>query len=466
MLSRPVARALEDAIIADNTSVLDYGCGRGGDVARLERLGIQVCGFDPVYQPKLIREACDVVNLGYVINVIESVVERHQTLRRAWALARSCLVVAARLRSEAREIDATARLGDGYVTSAGTFQKFFTQAELRGFVEDTLQQPAVAAAPGVFYVFRNPSAEQSFLARRIRRRVASRSKLVFERRQELLTSLVAFVEERGRLPRDTERGGFAALEEELGSVRNAFAFIRRVTGDERWDRIRVARSEDVLVYLALSRFGRRPRIGELPQELQHDIKDLFGSYQAGCAQADRLLFAVSDRDRVQAAIQAAGVGKRTRDALYVHISALVDLVPVLRVLEGCARALLGTVDDATLVKFRADSPLISYLGYPGFDREPHPALQFAYTVDLATLRIDYRDYSHHSNPPILHRKELFLSEGHPHRELFARLTRQEVRHGLYREPERIGTRRGWAEALALRGVELRGHRVVPVSAAD
>ena len=42
---------------------------------------------------------------------------------------------------------------------------------------------------------------------------------------------------------------------------------------------------------------------------------------------------------------------------------------MLRVLDGCARVLLGTADETTLVKFRVDRPLISYLAYPDFDRE-------------------------------------------------------------------------------------------------
>jgi DNA phosphorothioation-associated putative methyltransferase len=70
-LSRPVTRALEDGIITAETSVLDYGCGRGGDLNRLERLGILARGYDPIYRPERVDDPADVVNLGYVINVID-----------------------------------------------------------------------------------------------------------------------------------------------------------------------------------------------------------------------------------------------------------------------------------------------------------------------------------------------------------------------------------------------------------
>jgi DNA phosphorothioation-associated putative methyltransferase len=454
-----VARALEDGIITSEMRVLDYGCGRGGDLARLERLGVRCLGYDPVYRPEHVREPCDVANLGYVLNVIESPEERRKTLERVWSLTRGCLVVSARLRGEEGDLHARA-CGDGYLTSRGTFQRFFTQGELRTLIEETLAVRAVAAAPGVFYVFRDSSAEQSFLARRVRRAAPSRSRLVFEQHELLLGMLVLFVDGHGRLPRGEERRAFRELEAELGSVRNAFLVIRRVTGDERWDRIRGTRTDDLLVYLALARFARRPPFGALPPELRYDIREFFGSYKAACAQADRLLFAISESARIQAAIGASRVGKRTREAFYVHDSALGDLAPILRVLEGCARVLIGTVEGATLVKFRGDRPVVTYLSYPEFDTEPHPALRFVYTVNLESLRVDYRDYGGHRNPPILHRKELFVSAEYPHREMFARLTRQELRHGLYRQPDRIGTRKGWVEMLANRGLGLRGHRVV------
>ena len=48
----------------------------------------------------------------------------------------------------------------------------------------------------------------------------------------------------------------------------------------------------------------------------------------------------------------------------------------------------------------------------------------------------------------------------PKRPLYERLTRAEMRAGLYEHPERIGTLRGWQATLAAAGVRLRGHRLV------
>jgi hypothetical protein len=70
------------------------------------------------------------------------------------------------------------------------------------------------------------------------------------------------------------------------------------------------------------------------------------------------------------------------------------------------------------------------------------------------------DYTQSTNPPVLHRKESFLSPNHPSHEKFARLTSQEEIHGLLDDPSGIGTREGWARRLSERGFSLKGHRLV------
>ncbi len=460
-LSRPMARAVEDGLITPSATVFDYGCGRGDDLRRLTRLGVSCSGYDLNHRPDAPRKPAQVVNLGFVVNVVENPVERDQTLRAAWSLTQHVLVVAARLSSETRDLEGEEH-ADGLRTSTGTFQKLYSQQELRSWIEQTLQRTPVAAAPGIFYVFREPALEQALLARRIRRTgVRPRvSQTLFKQHEDLLSALMAFYEEHGRLPRPGETPEYAQLCEEFGTPRAAFAVIRRLTGEEPWDRIRDGRASDLLVYLALARFGRRARPSELPEDLRYDIRDLFGNHKRACEQADRLLFAIAEADRVKEACRAAPVGKRLPTSLYVHVDALSELAPVLRVIEGAARALIGQIDEATLVKIHTDQAAVSYLDYPDFDSDPHPALRSGYIVRLDSLRADYRDYSRHTNPPILHRKETFIAADDPRRAKFERLTRQEVRAGLYADPSRIGTHRGWRDLLAERHLRTRGHRLV------
>ena len=133
-ISRPVALALEDGLISKETTFFDYGCGRGGDIRRLHDMGIEVSGWDPAYFPEEERTPADVVNLGYVINVIEDLEERAVVLYAAWNLAQRVLIVSARLEWEARQIAGDYQ-GDGIVTRKRTFQKFYTQEELRDWIK-------------------------------------------------------------------------------------------------------------------------------------------------------------------------------------------------------------------------------------------------------------------------------------------------------------------------------------------
>jgi DNA phosphorothioation-associated putative methyltransferase len=465
-LSRPVSLALDDALITSASSVFDYGCGRGDDVRRLQALDVAAAGWDPSFAPEQERRPADVVNLGYVVNVIEAPIERQETLRSAWRLARRVLVVAARLEWEARVI--TGRLhADGIVTSKGTFQKLFRQDELREWIDATLNVRSVAAAPGIYYVFREDEDAQRYLAGRVRSRIAAVqprvSEQLYESFRPLFDELSAFVSARGRLPRDEELACSSELRSELGSIQRAFAVLRRVVEADQWQRVTQERSRDVLVYLALANFGGRPSFSQLPPELQYDVRDFFGSYKAATEEADRLLYSAGSTAAVEISIRAATVGKLTQEALYVHVSALPLLPPVLRVYEGCGRALAGTVGGANILKLHRQKPQVSYLEYPAFERDPHPALATVVVARLGKLDLSFRDFRDSPNPPVLHRKETFVAPDHPGKAKFERLTAQEQRAGLLDTSTAIGTRGGWEAVLEVAGYETAGHRLVRTS---
>ena len=103
---------------------------------------------------------------------------------------------------------------------------------------------------------------------------------------------------------------------------------------------------------------------------------------------------------------------------------------------------------------------VSYFVYPVFETDPHPALERSVKLSLRTREIDCFDYTAATNPPILHRKETFLTTDHPLHAKFARLTQQEEKHGLLDDTATIGTREGWSRRLAERGLSVNGHRLV------
>lgn len=466
-LSRPVRLAIEHRLLSADTTFFDYGCGRGDDIFRLTQQGIDADGWDPLQRPNSKRRASDVINLGYVINVIEDPLERKDVLKDAWSLTRKVLIVSARLTIDAKTAAASIPYSDGWVTSRGTFQKYYDQRELCDWINSALDVQSVPVAPGVFYIFRDDDLRQSFDASRYRRTtVAPRqrfSDLIFENNRHLFDPLIGFITSRGRLPDESEVAVTSAIREKVGSLQRAFAVIRKVTGAEQWAEIREERSQDLLVYLALSRFAGRPRFSQLPRDLQLDVRAFFTNYRKACELADQLLFSAGKRELISEACRTSSVGKRLPDALYLHASALPALPSVLRVYEGCARAYIGSVENANVIKLKVSKPQISYLYYPDFEKMAHPALAGSLVVPLNNFRIRYTEYAESANPFILHRKETLLAQGHPLRARFERLTEQEERCGLYEHPESIGTKDGWERVLNSKGFTLSGHRLVKTS---
>lgn len=461
-LSRPVKRAIGDGLISPSVSVFDYGCGHGGDLEQLDAQGIACSGWDPAFRPGTARTPADVVNLGFVLNVIEEPRERAEALRKSWELAGKVLVVSAQVHVSSRGRTAVP-YGDGVVTIRGTFQKFFEQGELKEYIETELGTEAVPAEPGIFYVFRDEAAREQFVSSRFRRRVAAprkrRSEVLYEENRELLDAFMEVLADYGRLPDPEEWSRVAELSDRFGSLNKAFALVKRITGPEEWDQIAQRRREDILIFLALSRFRTRPSLSALPCTLQRDVKVFFGAYTKACRDADDLLFQVGNADAIDEACKSSPVGKLLPNALYVHRTALDGLEPILRVYEGCGRAYLGEIPDANLMKLHRHSGKISYLVYPDFEVDPHPALRRSVKLSLRTREIDCLDYAESPNPPVLHRKESFLTLHHPLHGKFARLTAQEEKLGLLDEPSTIGTREGWRARLAAASLELRGHRL-------
>jgi DNA phosphorothioation-associated putative methyltransferase len=171
------------------------------------------------------------------------------------------------------------------------------------------------------------------------------------------------------------------------------------------------------------------------------------------------LYSAGNLDRVLELSESMTFGKRTPDALYVHVSTLPSLPPPLRIYEGSARHYVGHVEEANLVKFHRHRFQVSYLTYTDFEKDPHPALTESLVVALDVLSVRYTSYQDRDNPPVLHRKETFLEATHPLYSRFAKLTAQEERCGLLEDSSAIGTRHGWNARLNENGYRIVGHRL-------
>jgi len=460
--SRPIRIALEHRVLKPELSFFDYGCGRGGDVEWLMRKGWKAKGWDPIHRPRTRRSVTETVALTYVLNVIESAAERRAALADAWRLTASILIVSARLIDERDQAHSRPR-GDGWTTTRGTFQKFFDHLELGGFIQNVTGVEPVPAAPGVYYVFKRSFERESFVSRRYSLRAPApyqrKSDQAFIANRELLNELIEFFARHGRLPRSEEISTGTQVIQKFGSLAKAFRAVEVVTDHDEWLALSARRRVDLLVYLALKLLDGEYRMSDLAPISQNDVRAHFGSLKTALLTARRLLFGVGNTQNIDLACRSSSVGKLTPTALYVHIDAYEHLPAILKVFEGCARRLLGEVEEATLIKLYRTGKGVSYLAYPDFDRVAHPSLRRSDVVDLVDLRHSVRTYLDGPTSPILHRKETFIHKSDSRWERFSAVTRQEEEIGLLGKNVMIGLRHQWDALLLERGAVIDGHSI-------
>lgn len=142
-LSAPVRLALESGFITKNMSILDYGCGHGDDVQRLQERGFSVTGYDPYYFPDSVLTSADVVILCYVLDIIEDVTEREWVLSHAFELANYGLLVASSVNYQRR---GDISFGDGTINSWGVFHCDWNESGFRAFTERVLLKMGIPIA--------------------------------------------------------------------------------------------------------------------------------------------------------------------------------------------------------------------------------------------------------------------------------------------------------------------------------
>lgn len=449
-LSRPVRLALESGLFSEKTTFFDYGCGYGGDIEHISQQGYQSSGWDPYYRPHSNHIPSDIVNLGYVINVIENPQERREALIKAWELTEKVLIVSAQVLINDSNQGLVA-YSDGIITRRNTFQKYYEQEELKTYIDQVLKVDSIPVALGIYFVFREITQADAFRLSRFRSRATTPRITIllkrFEDYEKLLIPLMDFFTERGRLPVTGELENEVEIKAEFGSFKRAFQVIAQVTKPEDWEVISEKCRQDLLLYFALSKFSHRPQAKELNLTLKEDIKALFGGYQQVCSIADLMLASLRDLKKLSNLSTHLSVGKKFKNSFIIHISVLESLPTLLRLYEGCASQTIGRLEKANVIKFSFRQAKISYLYYPDFDRDPHPILQTCMEIDLRSLQVHYRDYYDEENPPILHEKDRLVSPKYPNYEKFARLTQQERDWGLLDDLKKISHLKEWSNCL-------------------
>src|SRR5687768_5875766 len=108
-------------------------------------------------------------------------------------------------------------------------------------------------------------------------------------------------------------------------------------------------------------------------------------------------------------------GKVVGGSTYLHVTALAEQSNTIKRLVLNAIEICGAQPekDFNVVKYSTDHTRVSFLSYPYFFEDPFPALHESWIIDVDRRSFDRRDYRNSLNPPILHRKELFLTADHP-----------------------------------------------------
>lgn len=161
-------------------------------------------------------------------------------------------------------------------------------------------------------------------------------------------------------------------------------------------------------------------------------------------------------------IKNCDLGKKLPDAIYIHratLKAYSKTAPIDLLVLWTQKAARRARTRWNIAKFSRRKPAVSLLYYPEFDRQAHPALVESAHVDLVTKKVTKRRYKYSKNPPILHRKELFVHPEHHLYETFKALTEQEEALGLLKECSKVGFRTLWRARCAKQGILFKGHRI-------
>jgi DNA phosphorothioation-associated putative methyltransferase len=434
-LSVPIQSLIRHGLLKPGVSIFDYGCGKGDDVRNLQGLDYAAAGWDPHYCPNNPRLRAEVVNLGFVINVIENLDERCDAIKQAFALANRVLVVGALIGNPPSS--GMRRHGDGVITSRNTFQKYYSPGELLQFVSAVLDQDVLPAAPGVVYAFKDRVLETNYLLGRYATsgRVARATLPVIARPAEPrarvrkpkrdlpaevdigLDQLWQVYLELGRRPDLAE---VPDIEVVLGHFRTpgrVFRYAEATNDANALARTATARRNDLLVGLALQLFARRKRFRDLDDRVRRDIKCFFGNYDNAQREALTLLQGISNVPRLleeRAAAAAAGLGYVDLEGhLQLHSSLIGRLPPLLRVYAGAATAAYGDLASTDLVKLHLGTGKVTLMAFDDFVGTPLPRMRERIKINLREQDLQVFEYGEQFAKPYLYRKSRYINEEFP-----------------------------------------------------
>ncbi|WP_102523876.1 DNA phosphorothioation-associated putative methyltransferase [Vibrio tapetis] len=430
-LSAPMKTLVKHGYLEGHHTIFDYGCGRGDDLRELEAHGLDAIGWDPNFRPDADKVTSDIVNMGFVLNVIEDQDERLDALLGAWELTNKFLVVSVMLANESYMAQFKP-YKDGVITSRNTFQKYYAQSEIKSYLERSLQEEAIPVAPGIFYLFKDKLEEQQYLQSKYKRHhnwkqltspqpveAKDKAKLVITQNQSLFDDFWSRCLELGRIPSNEEFEHTQQIRELVGSHKKVFSLLEDLYDTQEFSKAEKARKEDLLLYFAMGLFEKRKPYTQQPDELKRDIKALFGEYSTGLNLATELLFAIADTELLEAqCIKANQILPasilNTGHSLIFHKEYLDSLPLLLRAYVGAGLQMYGELDEAIdLIKIHISSGKLTLTNYDDFAGKSVPFLVERIKIKMADQEIDFFDYVDEKRRPPLLNKSLYISNQDP-----------------------------------------------------
>ena len=482
VLSAPMQALGRYEYLDGSRTIFDYGCGRGDDLRILEKNGVRASGWDPYFRPDVPKTESDIVNLGYVLNTIEDPTERAQVLQDAFSLAR-CLMSVAVMTSAGRQCERE-KYADGLRTQRNTFQRYYSQQELRHYLKEILSKEPVAVGPGIYLIFKDEIEEQSFLQNRTRNRGGlesiirhipkptrkEREETFYNANRQLFDSIWHLWLGLGRKPDRQEILQINEVERICGSLGRAINFLSRFHGDEAIAAAAKLRKTDLTLYFALQQFERRQPYKTLPGRLRRDVRVFFGGYRHAQRAGRELLFSAGNKSVIQAACRQAaskGIGWLDRDdSLYVHTLLIERLPIILRAYIGCGGYLYGDLTNSDLIKIHSRSARLTLMRFDDFDAKPLPRLVEQVKVSLRDQKTDEYLYSGGLPAPYLYRKSRFIQEHFPHFAEQVAFERDLEKLNLFDFSEHSPLANVSNERLETAGYQVRGFHLVSADLTD
>ena len=436
-LSAPVQILIKHGLLSSESSFYDYGCGRGTDMSALKEAGISVGGWDPHYAPENEIQSADVVNLGFVVNVIEDAAERVEAIQKAFSLANKVLAVSVMLYGPEQP---GKPYRDGFLTSRNTFQKYFSQGELKDYLEHALEQQVFMVAPGIAFIFSDKDAEQQFNLRRyrstdfterlltakiLRVKAASAPRIRTPRinkieRQyhgasEVLKRLWTLTLDLGRYPEPIEVSFLSEVLAKTDRYSRALRLLQTHFDQSLLESASTERSDELLLYLAAQQFEKRPTYRKLEARLQRDIKYFFNDYKTAQSAGLKLIMRAANPSEILSACDQAsemGLGwLDTNQALHFHISLIERLPVLLRAYVNCGLIIWDSMSEVHIVKIHIGSGKLTFLEFENFETSPLPLLKRRVKINLRMQEYDEFEYGSAQYPSsVLYSKSRFMHE--------------------------------------------------------